>query len=57
MVIINAVWTPKINLLLIGCQCGKLLWHRTDRWKVQCPCGRTENLGVIRDRYVDWNNP
>ena len=53
MKIIDATWTPKVNMLTIECACGHQWGHRSDRWRVWCAkCGATESLGVIRGRYT-----
>jgi hypothetical protein len=52
--LVEAVWTPIINWLIIECDCGNNFKHRSDRWWPVCDfCGRKENLGIIRERYVD----
>lgn len=41
MKIIDARWTPRVNMLLIECLCGNRFEHRSDRWIVRCRrCGR-----------------
>ncbi len=53
MIIIDADWTPRYNLLTIACSCGCRFQHRADRWKVTCPdCKRSENLAAIRERII-----
>ncbi len=52
MRIVEAKWTPRVNVLTIECECGKLFDHRTDRWRAKCPkCGTVQDLGDIRERY------
>ena len=53
MQIIDAKWTPKVNLLKIKCRrCGNEFWHRADRWRVKCPeCNYEDHLGPIREQY------
>jgi predicted flap endonuclease-1-like 5' DNA nuclease len=51
MHIVGAKWTPEITLLEICCTCGRTFWHRADRWSVRCPCGRTDHLQAVRERY------
>jgi len=51
MKIIDARWTPQINILLILCTCGNTFEHRADRWRCRCfNCHREERLDKIRDR-------
>lgn len=53
MRIINSIWKPQGNALLIECICGNVFHHRADRWNVRCPaCDKYENLQVLRDEYV-----
>lgn len=52
MQIIDASWTPRVNMLIIQCGCGIMFRHRADRWTVECPCGRGEGLGRLRERWV-----
>ncbi len=48
--IIDAYWTPYVNILVIQCRCGHLIRHRADRWKVKCPhCGNETNLQILRE--------
>lgn len=53
MKIVGAVWTSKVNLLEIQCDCaGVTFQHRADRWRVVCPkCDNTEHLSKLRE---DW---
>ncbi len=56
MEILDAKWTPKINILLIRCECGNIISHRADRWQVYChKCQNKENLSLIRQKYVYKN--
>ena len=53
MKIIDAKWTPKVNLLKIKCPCGVEFWHRADRWTLQCPeCGHQEGIVALRQREL-----
>ena len=49
MKIVDARWTPRVNMLVIVCDCGHEFEHRADRWRVRCPCGRQGHLAVLRD--------
>lgn len=52
MKIVDVMWTPFVNLLLIRCGCGNKFWHRTDRWRVKCPaCGFVYHLAPLRLRW------
>lgn len=53
MKIRSAKWTPTINMLLIQCDCGRWIEHRSDRWRVACGCGKRANLGELRDEYAE----
>jgi len=56
MKIIDAKWTPKVNLLKIKCSCGEEFWHRADRWTLQCPrCGQREGIVAVRQRELTLN--
>jgi len=49
--IVDADWTPEVNILLIRCRCGVTAKHRADRWIFRCPsCFHEESLEVIRNR-------
>jgi len=50
MKIIDAIWTPQVNLYVVLCDCGKEFRHRTDRWSIQCPfCHKKDKTGILRD--------
>jgi len=52
MEIIDAKWTPKVNLLKIKCCCGNKFYHRADRKKVKFfNCNRAGYLWFIRKQY------
>lgn len=54
MKIMNAKWDPKVNWLVIKCECGREFRHRADRIKVLCPrCYRTADLMKLKDAYFD----
>jgi acetone carboxylase gamma subunit len=54
MNIVDAVWKPEVNWLIIRCDCGNHFKHRADRWRCVCDyCGRTENLNLIRELYAE----
>lgn len=53
MRIVGGEWTKIINYLFIRCKCNKEFKVRVDRWIIRCPgCGKSENIGVLRDRYM-----
>jgi hypothetical protein len=52
MRIIDARWTPIINLLIISCDCGRQFEHRADRWTVRCNCGRTQRIDELRQQWL-----
>lgn len=44
MIIIDVDWSPKVNILTIGCQCGNMFKHPANRKVIKCPkCGATED--------------
>jgi len=50
MKIIDAIWTPTVNLYVIQCDCGKEFQYRTDRWKIRCPfCYKEGSTSVLRE--------
>jgi Zn finger protein HypA/HybF involved in hydrogenase expression len=55
MKIIDVIWTPGVNKLLIKCEkCGRHFKHRSDRWNVICPkCKSRANLDVLRKEYTN----
>lgn len=54
MRIVNARWTPTVNVMVILCDCGKEFDHRADRWRVVCPeCKRRANLGYLRENCIE----
>ena len=58
MHIIDVVWTPKVNLLVIQCDCGGAFQHPSNRWTVRCPnCNTTQNIALLRDNYARDNRP
>ena len=53
MKIINAVWTPDINILIIKCACGNKIRHRADSWNVRClKCQAIGNLKQLREEMM-----
>lgn len=49
MKIIDARWTPRVNMLMIECNCGNRFEHRADRWIVKCMnCMRQDHLQRMR---------
>jgi len=55
MELVDARWTPKINILIIHCkECQRTIEHRADRWTVHChkPCKNFANLAQLRWWYV-----
>ena len=56
--IIDAKWTPKMNLLVVRCGgCDAIFNHRSDRWTVRCPrCGKQGHLARMREEYADKNS-
>lgn len=52
MKIMDAEWTPRVNMLIIQrFACKNMLKHRSDRWKIKCKCGNSEDLGKLRKEY------
>lgn len=50
--LLDARWTPQINVLRFVCVRHGYLWEaRADRWRVCCPAGHEENLGLLREAY------
>ena len=49
MKIVGARWTPRVNMLVIVCDCGREFEHRADRWRVRCTCGCQGHLAELRD--------
>lgn len=57
MQIVDARWTPRINILTIRCSCNRLFKHRADRWTVRCPyCSCKCGLTKLRDKYFNERN-
>lgn len=53
MRIVDALWSPGANVLVLRCACGAEYKHPANRWQVTCPaCGRRDHLEVIRERYL-----
>ena len=53
MLIVDAHWTPKRNLVVIQCPCGLQFRHPSTRWKATCPgCHESENLRDLRNGHV-----
>ncbi len=45
MDIVDAEWTPRVNMLIVRCQCRQLFKHPANRRVAICPsCGRKEVL-------------
>ena len=56
MRIVDAKWTPVVNMLIIDCECTGRISHRADRWNVRCIwCGNRANLTELRARYLEEN--
>jgi hypothetical protein len=54
MKIIDARWTPRVNILKIRCVCGHEFEHRAARRWVRCICGHQEDLlfGELRSQTI-----
>lgn len=52
MKIDDATWTTKVNMLLMSCDCGKQWYHRSDRWRAQCP--RCKTWGDLQELCEDY---
>lgn len=52
MRIVGARWTPAVNVLDIGCECGRQFEHRADHWIVRCSCGRSESIEELRNLWL-----
>lgn len=46
--IMDARWTPRVNVLTVLCGCGQRFDHRADRRRVSCACGNGSDLHRIR---------
>jgi len=44
MEIIDARWTPVVNMLLLECICGRRFEHPANRTWARCTCGRSWNI-------------
>ena len=52
MRISDTFWTPKINVLLIKCDCENLQPMETDKWKIKCSrCGKEIKMNELRREY------
>lgn len=52
MKIEGATWSELVNTLIIKCECGQEIFHRSDRWKVKCNnCKCEDNLERLRSEY------
>jgi uncharacterized OB-fold protein len=50
MNIVNAIWTPQGNILIIKCACGKTFTHPADKTVVICPhCKKQGNMKVVKN--------
>jgi len=55
MKIINAEWTPKVNMLVIKCKCNNKFYHKADRIKIKCPkCGKIGNCFDVKNNGVHF---
>ena len=55
MAIVDARWTPQVNILIIRCnKCQRIIEHRADRWTVHCPrpCSNYANISALRWWYM-----
>ena len=52
MQIVDARWTPTVNILRIRCDCRTLFSHPANLWQVRCPLGHKANLAELRH---DWH--
>jgi len=54
MKILDARWTPQVNMLKIACTCGTEFEHRADRWNIRCPyCGQKAHIGAMRENLME----
>ena len=54
MNIVDAKWTPRVNLYGIQChKCKTIFYYRVDRWRIKCEaCGATISSNELREKYV-----
>ncbi len=53
MQIVDAYWTPRVNIYIIQCRCGARFHSPVDLWWHRCPhCQRKECVETIRRRPV-----
>lgn len=52
MVIAGAEWRPSVNYYIIDCSCGRRFKHPSNRWWVQCRCGKKEHIEELRKLWV-----
>lgn len=53
MKLLDAEWTPQVNLLVVQCECGRIFKTRVDRWTVVCPkCRKKERIEGIREQQL-----
>jgi hypothetical protein len=52
MKLIDEEQSYRADVLLIECECGTKIRHRADRWRVSCPCGKTEEVIKIRQQDI-----
>lgn len=50
MRILDAEWHALVNLYIIKCDCGHLIRHKANVWRVRCKkCNKSEHLMDLRD--------
>jgi hypothetical protein len=60
MTLINVYWTPRINMLVVFCDCGEILHRPSNYSMVQCPVCRRAQLwhdGDPKPKKGRWSEP
>lgn len=45
--------TRKGTMVLVRCECGAEIRHPSNRWSVQCSCGKRATMGFLRKMAIE----
>jgi len=55
--LIDAKWSPRVNILIIQCDCGSVINHAADKVLIHCVlCRAYKNLHKLREEELSGEN-
>lgn len=57
MKLLDVEWKRDGNYLLVRCDCGRLIRHRANQWRIRCGCGTSVPVEVVRQQPLPEEEP